>query len=71
MEVRLLLQIVTIWNFLSLLETHCFYVMRGNGESEDISVVKCFNNMQQNPPYLKEDEAAVKKEAAPAEEKSS
>ncbi|EER09598.1 lupus la ribonucleoprotein, putative [Perkinsus marinus ATCC 50983] len=52
-------------------ETHCFYVMRGNGESEDISVVKCFNNMQQNPPYLKEDEAAVKKEAAPAEEKSS
>ncbi|KAF4724596.1 hypothetical protein FOZ63_007442, partial [Perkinsus olseni] len=50
-------------------DTHCFYVMRENGESEDISVVKCFNNMQQNPPYINEEDSE-KKEAAPAEKSS-
>ncbi|KAF4674546.1 hypothetical protein FOL47_009072 [Perkinsus chesapeaki] len=36
-------------------DTHCFFVLKEDAEPEDISIVKCFTNMQVNPPYVEKE----------------
>merc|ERR1719428_1168729 len=54
-------------------ETRCFWLVREDGSSEDFSAKKCFEAIEQNPPYAEEapkaGAGATKQEAKPAEAK--
>merc|ERR1712085_159414 len=54
-------------------DSRCFYMVRDDGSSEDVSMKKCVDAVEANPPYVKiekkEEEPKKKKEEAKTEEK--
>jgi len=36
-------------------DSRCFYMVKSDGSEEDFSSVKCFQNLEQNPPYVAAD----------------
>merc|ERR1712004_967369 len=53
-------------------DTRCFYLVKEGGAEEDVSMKKCIDAVEQNPPYVKvekktKDEAAGSGEAAKKE----
>jgi len=48
-------------------DSRCFYMVKDGGEEEDVSVKKCIDAVELNPPYVKVERKAKDEEDKPAE----